>query len=255
MSTRSRKKTLQAFEYQWKNIPLGTSLITDPEFREKASAYICSELARPVEWFKGKMVSDAGCGSGRWSYGFAQLGSEVVAFDMSPSGCKSTHENAGVVDVIRADIFYIPIRHKLFDIVFSWGVIHHTGDKLRAFESVAQMTKSGGLFHIYVYGQKSKRFVFWNRLISSLPVGAGRIAVKVLTGMGRLAPSLWRRIGFTHSEHTNFDAYAPKIADRTSLEEAFNWYETNGFVEIERCYCAWDPSRLSTDIYLQGISP
>jgi SAM-dependent methyltransferase len=250
------KQTIASFEYQWEMLPAGASLLSDSEFKLKAAEYICEEFSRPPDWFKGKMVLDAGCGNGRWSYGFARLGCNVVSMDVTTSGCKSTYANVRDAAVIRADIFYIPLRPKLFDVAFSWGVLHHTGDKLRAFQSVAQMSKRGGVLHIYVYGPKSKRFIFWKTIISSIhPLRLRHFTVTVLTSAGRLAPSLWRRVGFTQSEHTNFDAYSPRIADRTSMEEAVRWFETQGFSQIEKCFCAWDKKRLSTDIYLQGIAP
>ncbi len=255
MRPRREKETVKSFEYQWKNIPTGLNLLSDSDFREKVPSYICEEFGRTDDWFKGKLVLDAGCGSGRWSYGFIQLGCHVVAMDATASGCASTHANVENADVIRADVFNIPLRPRLFDIVFSWGVLHHTGDTEKAFQSAAQMAKSGGLFHVYVYGPKSKRFIFWNKVISSLPLGARHLSVKMLTAIGKVAPSVWKKTGFTQSEHANFDAYAPTIADRTTFEEAVDWFGAAGFVQIERRYCAWDPKRLSTDIYLQAISP
>ena len=256
MRAADEKETIASFEYQWERLPAGASLLTDSEFKLRAAEYICEELSRSRDWFKGRLTLDAGCGNGRWSYGFSQLGCNVISMDVTISGCKSTHATVGDAEVIRADIFHIPLRPALFDIVFSWGVLHHTGDKLRAFKSVAQMTKKGGLLHIYVYGPKSKRFVFWKAIISSIhPLKLRHFTIKALTGAGKIAPSLWRKIGFTQSEHTNFDAYSPRIADRTSMQDAMGWFAALGFIDIEKCFCAWDQKRLSTDIYLQGIAP
>ena len=44
------------------------------------------EIQLPPEYFKGKLVLDAGCGSGRWTYAMASLGATVVAVDLTDAG-------------------------------------------------------------------------------------------------------------------------------------------------------------------------
>ena len=39
----------------------------------------------------------------------------------------------------------------LFDIVYSWGVLHHTGDVWHAIENAASRVKPGGIFYIALY--------------------------------------------------------------------------------------------------------
>jgi SAM-dependent methyltransferase len=240
---------MQSFEYQWRNLPVGPHLLSDPRFRRDVPSYICAEFGKPEEWFKGKLVLDAGCGGGRWSYGFEELGCRVVAFDTSSSGCRSTLECVQSIDVICADIFHVPLRDGIFDIVFSWGVLHHTGNIPRAFESIARKTKHGGLMHIYVYGKWNRKFVFWNRLISALPLRQRHTVVKVLTAMVSSIPTFGRLVPFGRSEHANFDAFSPNINDQSSFEDAKAWFEQGGFTQVERRYCAWGAS---DDIFMQG---
>ena len=50
-----------------------------------------------------------------------------------------------------------------FDIVYSWGVLHHTGDMNRAIETAAKRVKPGGLFAVALYG-KTRYCEVWKRI-------------------------------------------------------------------------------------------
>src|SRR5207245_2267771 len=124
--SRSEKQTLDSFDYQWKNLPEGKYLLSDPEWRENVCEYILDELQVSPEWIRGKSVLDVGCGQGRWSYGFDRLGCHVVAVDASPSACEFVRTNIRNVLTVNCNIYDLSshVRDK-FDIVWCWGVLHH----------------------------------------------------------------------------------------------------------------------------------
>lgn len=109
----------------------------------------------------GKRVLDIGCGSGIHSLSSLQLGArEVIAVDIDPQSVYTAetllqHHAAGChFRVIEKSIFDIyPDDFGLFDLVYSWGVLHHTGDMDRAIRRATQMVSTDGEFAFALYHQ------------------------------------------------------------------------------------------------------
>ena len=119
-------ETIKSFDYQWKHLSEAPYLLSDEKWRENVSSYIMDELESTREDLYGKRVLDAGCGNGRWAYGFVQLGCEVFVFDTSDSGVAYARERikGGTFDV--ANVLDLAGLLKLyseesFDIIWSWG--------------------------------------------------------------------------------------------------------------------------------------
>ncbi len=118
------------------------------------------------EDLSGKLVLDAGCGHGMVSIGFAMLGADVVAVDISEGAIEAAKRRAqefGVSSKIRFIVdslldFKYPFQ---FDIIYSWGVLHHTGDTKRAFLNLSTLLKPGGIIFLALY-RKTSLSSFWN---------------------------------------------------------------------------------------------
>lgn len=109
----------------------------------------------------GKTFLDIGCGSGLHSIAALQAGADqIYSFDYDP---KSVEASKFVKEKIaysnknwtieRGDVLddsYMEALPK-FDIVYSWGVLHHTGDVWHAIRNAASRVKKGGLFYIALY--------------------------------------------------------------------------------------------------------
>ena len=111
---------------------------------------------RPADWL-GRLVLDAGCGFGRHSFFAARYGAEVVAMDSSVDAVMSTVRNTETlqrVHVIQGDVFRPPFREGTFDIVFSYGVLHHLDRPRDAFESMGRLVAAGGRLSLWVYGAR-----------------------------------------------------------------------------------------------------
>jgi 2-polyprenyl-6-hydroxyphenyl methylase/3-demethylubiquinone-9 3-methyltransferase len=120
----------------------------------------------------GRSVFDVGCGSGIHSLGFLRLGSSsVTAVDYDPI-CIETAARLvgtryfGAAEFIcrQADALALPedLRGTRFDIVYSWGVLHHTGNLWRALESVSAVVAPHGLLVIAIY-HKTPFCALWRR--------------------------------------------------------------------------------------------
>jgi len=122
----------------------------------------------PDDRIRGARFLDIGCGSGLFSLAAIKLGArEVVAVDYDPNSVAAAtsvlerYAPAGAWQCMRDDVLAMtPERLGEFDIVYSWGVLHHTGDMYRAIDSASKFVKPGGLFLIALYG-KTRFCGFW----------------------------------------------------------------------------------------------
>lgn len=106
----------------------------------------------------GMSFLDIGCGSGLSALAATRLGATRVAgVDIDPDSVKAAREVFSRFAPRRADfevrsVFEMtPAAFGTFDIVYSWGVLHHTGDMVRAIEVAAAMVRPGGEFYLALY--------------------------------------------------------------------------------------------------------
>jgi len=111
---------------------------------------------------KGKSFLDIGCGSGLFSYAAFTLGADrIVSFDVDPESvecCKYLHNQAGTPsnwEIYEGSVLDTGFLSGLgaFDIVYSWGVLHHTGKMWNAIDHSAGLVNSGGLYYIAIYNK------------------------------------------------------------------------------------------------------
>jgi ubiquinone/menaquinone biosynthesis C-methylase UbiE len=112
--------------------------------------------------FKGKSVLEIGCGSGAGSCLFAKNGAIVTSVDITKQAIEITKSNAKVQGVklkaLNQDAEKMTLKDNSFDFIFSWGVLHHSKNTLKAFKSVARVLKKGGKGLIMVYNKNSARY-------------------------------------------------------------------------------------------------
>lgn len=120
-----------------------------------------------VTSLEGRTFLDIGCGSGLFSLGAAQLGAaRIVSFDYDADSVATTRrlrEAAGVPDtrwsVERGSVLDPAWMATLpaCDVVYSWGVLHHTGRMWDAIDAAAGTVAPGGRFAISIYNQVERK--------------------------------------------------------------------------------------------------
>jgi 2-polyprenyl-3-methyl-5-hydroxy-6-metoxy-1,4-benzoquinol methylase len=123
---------------------------------------------------QGKSFLDAGSGSGLFSLAAVRLGAaRVHSFDYDPDSIASTaalREAHFPADerwtVERGSVLDEAFLDGLgrWDVVYSWGVLHHTGDMWRAMANVDRLVAPGGLLYISIYNDQGLRSKVWGRI-------------------------------------------------------------------------------------------
>lgn len=105
------------------------------------------------DFFRGKRVLDAGCGSGRHAFYAARFGAQVWAMDLGPAVqvARRNTEASESVHVVQADLYRPPFAFESFDFVYSLGVLHHLPDPVAGFRSLLRYLKPGGKIQIFLY--------------------------------------------------------------------------------------------------------
>ncbi|TXF13346.1 class I SAM-dependent methyltransferase [Pelomicrobium methylotrophicum] len=149
----TRAETHFAFGRNWAEY---AAKITEAEVRE-AEAGLSRLLGG--ERLDGKRFLDIGSGSGVHSLAALRLGArEVVAVDIDADSVATTRAVLsrfapdGVYRIERKSVFDLdPTEWGTFDVVYSWGVLHHTGDLDRALACAARMVAPEGLLVVALY--------------------------------------------------------------------------------------------------------
>lgn len=122
----------------------------------------------PETEFAGRSFLDIGCGSGIHALAAARLGtSRILAVDIDPDSvktCETVLVANGISTPWRTEVESVfnldSAREGAFDIVYSWGVLHHSGDMWLAVDKAAAMVAPNGLLAIALY-RRTRIDPFW----------------------------------------------------------------------------------------------
>jgi 2-polyprenyl-6-hydroxyphenyl methylase/3-demethylubiquinone-9 3-methyltransferase len=150
------------------------------ETRMEAARRSLSEKLKMTN-LEGLSFVDIGCGSGLFSLAARQLGATVLSFDFDPDSVSCTQElkrlclpNDDCWTIEQGSALDMKYLRTLgtFDVVYSWGVLHHTGAMWQALENAASMVKPGGKLYIAIYndaGGCTRRWKWIKRVYNRTP--------------------------------------------------------------------------------------
>lgn len=158
----------------------------------------------------GKDVLEIGVGMGADHVEWARHGPRsLTGVDLTPQAVEWTRKRISHYgfrsDIRTADAESLPFPDDQFDLVYSWGVLHHTPDTARALAEVRRVLRPGGTARIMMYHYRSiVGYMLW---------------IRYAVGSGRFSTSL-RDIYSNHLESPGTKAYTVKEAE--ALVSAFS---------------------------------
>lgn len=160
-----------------------------------------------VDDLAGRTFLDIGCGSGLFSLAARRLGARVHSFDYDPQSVACARElkrrffpedeDWRIGQGSALDREYLEGLGR-FDIVYSWGVLHHTGAMWEALANAARPLADGGLLAISLYNHCGPRTAVWTRIkrtYNRAPAWLQHLMVLGWAGLAETRQALFRLAG------------------------------------------------------------
>ena len=174
--------------------------------------------------FKARVL-ECGCGTGQLTNFLSIANREVVGADMCLNSLRLAQafkERNGLTRArfVQMNLFRPVFKPESFDLVLCHGVLHHTGDPVGGFRSIAKLVKKGGYISIGLYNT-------YGRLITDARRGLFRVFGERLTF---LDPMLRRLRGREAKKTAWFrDQYQHPHESKHTFGEVLGWFEEAGF--------------------------
>lgn len=230
MTTESGAGLKERVRAHWEAAPCAASTSAapfgSPEFfaevereRYRLEPYV-REFAQFERW-SGKRVLEIGVGLGTDFVQFVRAGAEATGLDLTDAAVEAVRARLAQeglqAEVLVADAEALPFADGAFDLVYSYGVLHHTPDTAGAIAEVRRVLKPGGEARIMLYARRS-----W------LAAGAW-----LRWGLGRGRP--WRSVSDVLADH--LESPGTKAYSEAELRKLFAGFSS---VAVERRVTPYD---------------
>lgn len=218
-----------------------------------------------VESLAGKSFLDIGSGSGLFSLAARRLGARVHSFDYDPRSVACARElrrryftdddTWKIEEGSALDAEYVRSLGE-FDVVYSWGVLHHTGSMWEALSNAALPVARGGKLFVAIYndqGTRSARWKWIKKTYNELPkllrapfaaaVSAPNEAKMILRAVVTLSPGEYVRSWTAYAEKRGMSRWRDIVDwvggypyEYATPEGIFDFYRARGF-KLTRMKC------------------
>ena len=218
-----------------------------------------------VEDLEGRSFLDIGSGSGLFSLAARRLGARVHSFDFDPHSVACALElrrryfpgddRWKIEEGSALDASYVQSLGE-FDVVYSWGVLHHTGEMWKALDNARLPVADGGKLFVAIYndqGSRSSRWKWVKRTYNDLPrflrppFAALTIAPQELKALARsivtLKPGEYIRTWTEYDKNRGMSRWRDIVDwvggypyEVAKPEEIFDFYRARGF-ELTKIKC------------------
>jgi ubiquinone/menaquinone biosynthesis C-methylase UbiE len=130
--------------------------IEEARYRIEPEIHAFAQFTRARE----KKVLEVGVGASTDFLQWVRAGAQAHGIDLTQEAIDHARQRLAVygleaADLRPADCEALPFDDDSFDLVYSWGVIHHTPDTFKALREIARVTRPGGRAKVMVYNRRS----------------------------------------------------------------------------------------------------
>ncbi len=168
---------------------------------------------------------EAGCGTGQLSNFLALAQRDMVGLDFSRASLTLAEDfrsrfEIGRANFVQGDLFHPPFADESFDDIVSLGVLHHTDDSQRAFESLVRLLKPGGHFILGLYNRYAR-----------IPTKLRGYAIRALGHrVGAMLDPVVRKDRRSQNRQKSWlnDQYFHPLERTHTVDEVLSWFDQAG---------------------------
>ncbi len=228
-------QTADSFAFEWNNI------YKENTFERNNYLHFLSPFVKEKD-IAGKIILDAGCGSGRFTKQASLMNAKVIIGADLGETVEKAYELTKHLDnvlIIQADIYKLPFK-RIFDLVHSIGVLHHLPQPESGFQACSKTVRKNGKILIWVYNRhnNNRALYFYEPLRSIsrhipknilyklcyLPAAAVHFINILTKNMDNPPFGYYRNFPFNMKLNDAFDVLATPKSNYYLVEEITGWF-------------------------------